>query len=274
MPAMANPAPPVGFLPAAGRGLRFGSSSYYKELYPILFDRRDGAAPPQPRPVCELALRAIRAAGAERCAILVSADKGEFLRVVADGPGLGLALAYVVQSQPQGLPHAVRCAMPWLGGADVVFAMPDNIVLPPRALADVHQARLACGADLMLGVFPVDEPERLGPVELSPSGAVVRIHDKPGVRTWMNSWGVASWSARFTDFVADWDAQRDGAGSAERAIGHAFEAARVAGLGVGAVDFPGGQMHDIGTPHGLRAALRALAQPDVVDAMLGPGLTD
>ncbi len=255
--------PPVGLLPAAGRGVRFGASGYAKELFPLLFEVENDARELEPRPICELALRAIHAAGADRCVTVVSPEKMEVLRVLGQGDSVGMAMAYVVQPLPRGLPHAVRCARPWLGEADVVFAMPDTIFLPPEALADVHARRAETGADVVLGVFPVDEPERLGPVELAADGTVLRVHDKPGDRTHMNSWGVACWSPRFTAFCCAWDEARESEGS-ERALGHAFEAARIEGLTVGAVTFHEGRFLDIGTPQGLRAALAALAAGGVL----------
>ncbi|HET8645820.1 MAG TPA: sugar phosphate nucleotidyltransferase, partial [Vicinamibacteria bacterium] len=133
--------------------------------------------------------------------------------------------------------------------------------------------RRATGADLALGVFPVDEPERLGPVEMDADGRVRRIHDKPPGREWMNSWAVASWSPRFTRFCSEWDARRP-PGGAEPALGHVFEAARADGLAVVAVSFDSGRFLDIGTPQGLRSALRALTDRGILDqvqSVLGLG---
>jgi glucose-1-phosphate thymidylyltransferase len=202
--------------------------------------------------------------------VLVSRDKGDVLRVLGDGRAHGLCLAYAVQPEPRGLPDAVLCASPWLGDDDVVFAMPDTLFSPQTALADVHQHRVATGADLVLGVFPVDEPERLGPVELGVADTVLRIHDKPGPTAHRNTWGVASWSSAFTALCAQREATRQvtaAPGDPEPALGEAFEAARAEGLDVRAVYFPAGRFLDIGTARGLRAALDALATGAVI---LGP----
>jgi glucose-1-phosphate thymidylyltransferase len=241
--------------------VRFGASGYAKELFPLLFEGAGETL--EPRPICELALRAIRAAGADRCVAVVSPEKVELLRVLAQGLEVGMSLAYVVQPSPRGLPDAIRAAGPWIRDRDVVFAMPDTVFMPTGALAEVHAARTTAGMDLMLGVFPVAEPKRLGPVEIGADGSVLRVHDKPPTTALANSWGVASWSPRFTDFCVAWEEVRAGA-SEERALGHVFEAARVAGLSVGARFFEGGQFLDIGTPQGLRAALAALATQGVL----------
>ncbi len=254
---------PVGFLPAAGRGVRFGSSGYAKELFPLLFETgSDDKGALEPRPISELALRAIRNAGAERCVTVVSPEKLEVVRVLGASQN-GMSLAYVVQPEPRGIPHALAHARPWLEGEDVVFAMPDTIFLPTDALARVHEERVAAGADVVLGVFPTDEPERLGPVEIGADGKIVRIEDKPQNPKNANTWGLASWSPRFTSFCCDWALAHD-RDAKESAIGYAFEAARVAGLDVRARFFESGRFLDIGTPHGLREALSALVTHGVL----------
>jgi glucose-1-phosphate thymidylyltransferase len=267
-------APLVGLLPAAGRGVRFGSSGYIKELFPLLFTSDSDDRLLEPRPLCDLALRAIRSAGAERCLVLVSPEKTEVLRVLGAGAGVDLSLAYVIQAEPRGLPHVVRCARSWLGGADVVFAMPDTIVLPPDALRRVHEFRLGTGADLTLGVFPVEEPERFGPVEVAPDGSILRILDKPPHREVTTVWGVCAWSAVFTDFCAEWDANAERERPAERVFSNAFDSARKTGLKVNACAFADGVYLDIGTPRGLREALRSLTERGVLEqvqaALAGP----
>lgn len=263
--------PLCGLLPAAGRGLRFGASGYAKELFPLLWQSGEVLAP---RPICDLALRAIRRAGATRCAVIVSPHKPEVLQVLGAGGEVDLALAYLVQDEPAGLPHAVRCAVPWLGESDVLLALPDTVVLPEDALFQVYARQRASGADVVLGVFPVEEPERLGPVEFDADGRVLRVLDKPDKSPVRNSWALASWSPRFTSFCAAWDAAAEARGRRERVLGHAFQAAHEAGLRVEAVFFPAGLFLDIGTPHGLSAALRVLAAEGMLlaeQALLVPG---
>jgi len=242
----------TGLLPAAGMGRRLGTHGFIKELFPLI-ERRAGELL-EPRPVCDFTLERLAAAGATRTVVVIAPHKGELLRML-EGKRHGMALAYAVQSAPDGLPHAIRCAAPWLGTDDVVLGLPDTVVFPTDAMARARARLTADGADLVLGVFPVDEPERLGPVDVAPDGTVRRVLDKPGHREIPNSWGIAAWSARFTEFVCRWDEAQSARAPGERVLGHAFEAARVAGLGVRAELFADGRMIDIGTPAGLRHAL-------------------
>jgi glucose-1-phosphate thymidylyltransferase len=248
----------VGLLPAAGKGSRLWPYRYPKELYPVALVPAPDGRGVHPHPVCQYALEAMHLAGAAQAVVVVSDEKFEMLRLLGDGAHLGLSLCYVHQREARGLPAAIACASPWLGTADVVMALPDTLVLPVDALKRVHEARRLQGRDLMLAVFPTLEPERLGPVEIGPDGAVDRIHDKPGHRQIMNTWGMLAWSHAFTEFCCAWDARLTEAGTAEGVLGHAMEAARAEGMAVGAVAFEDGAFADIGTPQGLADTVRLL----------------
>ena len=67
-----------------------------------------------------------------------------------------------------------------------------------HALRRAHEFRLRTAADLTLGVFPVEEPERFGPVEVAPDGSILRILDKPPHREVATVWGVCAWTAAFS----------------------------------------------------------------------------
>jgi glucose-1-phosphate thymidylyltransferase len=248
----------VGLLPAAGRGSRYSGGTAIKELHPVPLIGPAPGGPPPARPVCELALEAIIGAGAEDCAIVISPDKLEIPRVLGTGPRHGVALSYFVQPEPFGVPNAVREVAAWLGARDVVLAFPDTVHFPTDALAQLHRRRLADGKEIMLGVFPVSMPEALGPVEFAGDRTVLRVHDKPRDPPVKNSWGLASWSARFTAFCAAWDEREARCNPGERALGHAFEAARQAGFRIGAQFFADGAFGDIGTAEGLSQSLAIL----------------
>ncbi len=250
----------VGLLPAAGQAMRLRPYRSPKELFPLLLKEDGDPNRALPAPVCRFSLDALRVANAERCFVVISDGKGELVRVLGDGEDVGVPIAYVVQREPLGLTHVVRTAARWLGDADVLFALPDTVIFPTDALKRLHEHRVAAGADLALGVFPTEEPERLAPVEIV-DGAVVRIHDKPKVAPVRNTWGVLSWSARFTKFCAGWDENR---GDAPGILSDAMEAARVAGFGVTALELEDGVFRDVGTPEGLASTMRLLAERGLV----------
>ncbi len=255
-------ASPVGLLPAAGQGSRYSFPASLKELHPIPVRTSDPARLRETRPVCEFALDALARAGAERCGIVVAPTKTAIARALGNESRHGLALTYIVQPSPLGVPNAVVAAASWVGERDVLLALPDTVHFPDDALHEVHVQRLRDRADVMLGVFPVSAPADLGPVDFLADGTVLRVYDKPHTCPVRNSWGLASWSARFTAFCVSWDAREARRSTEERFIGETFEAARQAGLRVHARFFPGGGFGDVGTPAGLTESMDLLRRRD------------
>lgn len=249
---------PVGFVPAAGRGTRYCGAHAIKELHPLRLASREPGGEPETRPICALALEAIATAGAERCIIVISPDKVEIQRALGERTKGGMDLSYVVQRTPSGIPRAVGLARGLLAGRDVVLALPDTVHVPCEALLEVHRRRLAERADVMLGVFPVADPSAFGPVEFHTDGTVRRVLDKPAAPAPFNTWGVASWSPRFTEFCTSWDEEASRRSGGERVLGDAFDAARLGGLRVRACAFPAGGFGDVGTSTGLADVLEIL----------------
>lgn len=238
----------VGLLPAAGLGTRLWPYKGPKELLPVLRQRGGAPLEVEPVPVCYFALEAMRDAGVQRCVVVVSEAKTEIIRTLGDGHQLSMELAYVVQREPLGLTNVVRTAAPWLGDARVMFALPDTILSPRDALLRMTQKE----ADVVLGVFPSDEPERLAPVELDPQGAVLKVHDKPENPPAQNTWGAMLWSSRFTDFCTAWDQKPERSG----VLSHAVEDAKAQGMSLEACVFERGRFLDMGTPLGLAQTLQ------------------
>lgn len=243
--------PPIGVIPAAGLGSRLAPLGYPKELLPIIYTVDAGRA--VPRPVVLASLEQMHRAGITQCIIVVAEWKLELVRVLGESAA-GVALSYVVRSVPRGLADAAAAPAPWLADRDVCLALPDTLVAPDDAIARVRAAKDDSLADLVLGVFPTDEAERLGPVRVRADGVVLEVLDKPAATDLRNTWGVAIWSPRFGEFLHDALAREDSV-----VLGDVFHRAAGAGLAVRAVAFPEGRFIDVGTPEGLAAALRSSA---------------
>ncbi len=233
-----------------------------KELFPLLIAGGADGRTATPYPICKFAFDGLAAAEVDRCVVVISESKHETIRVLSDGADYGVPLGYVVQPDPKGLTNVIACARKWIADDDVLFAMPDTVIFPTDALASLHHARKAAGADLMLGVFETDEPARLAPVEYEADGTVIAIHDKPDDPPVANTWGILSWSPAFTALCSDWDAARTS--EAEGVLSHAMEAAREAGLDVRAHPIEGGIFRDVGTPKGLTETMHLLAERDLI----------
>lgn len=219
----------VGILPAAGLGTRLGSR-VCKELLVVDFDGQ------RPVTAAEHALDAFADAGADRAIVVVADHKLELVRVL--GPGDRLPIAYVHRA-PRGLADAVAAALPWVGDETVCLALPDTRFRPADAVARVHDELVASGADLVLGVFPTERPEALGPVRVD-DGVVREVLDKPASTELRNTWGVAAWGPRFSALLSNTDT--------DASIGLVFDDAVKSGLVVRALEFADGHYLDVGDP--------------------------
>jgi glucose-1-phosphate thymidylyltransferase len=245
--------PPVGLIPAAGLGTRLLPLAYPKELLPITYTDEDGHL--VPRPVLQASLDQLRRADVRECVIVIAEWKLELVRVFGDGAAVGVSIAYVVRGVARGLADALDAATPWLRERDVCLTLPDTIVSPDDALARVRAEHERSDADLVLGVFPTDHPEQLGPVRVAGDGNVTEVLDKPASTDLRNTWGMAIWSPRFSELLAR--AVAAAPDDAKPVLGAVFQRAVDAGLRVRAVWFPDGHFIDVGTTAGLAEALRA-----------------
>jgi glucose-1-phosphate thymidylyltransferase len=240
----------IGIIPAAGIASRLGPLGYPKELLPIAYVADESGGPLRPLPVIEASFRQLRDAGIDRCVVITSDRKTELVRYVGGGGAIGLDVAFLLQTRPDGLAAAVALAAPWTQGCNACLLLPDTIVRPADALRQVRTAFEAAQADLVLGVFPTARPQELGPVRFGADMRVIEVLDKPQATDLQNTWAMAIWGPRFTALL-----QARVSGGEAASLGEVFHDAIGAGLKVMAVWFPQGQFHDVGTPRGLTAAL-------------------
>lgn len=233
----------VGVIPAAGLGSRLALPGYPKELLPIAYVA-EGAVM-RPMPVIEASLRQLVGAGVARALVVISDRKPELMKYL--GGALGLDIAFLNQAQPDGLTGAVALAAPWVGGVNCCLLLPDTIVRPANALAELRALFEAENCDLALGVFPTAKPKELGPVRFDGSGRVSEVQDKPAETDLNNSWAIAVWGPRFTAMLAT--------AAKDKPLGAVFQTAVESGLTVRARFFDSGEFHDVGTPRGLTEAL-------------------
>ena len=252
--------PPIGVIPAAGLGTRLAPLGYPKELLPIVYrtipmpgvnpgiSTMDDAGV-MPQPIVIASLEQMQRAGVADCVVVIAESKLEIARVLGERAA-GVALAYVVRSVPRGLADALDATHAWTRDRDVCLSLPDTLIAPDDALARVVAELRGSGADLVLGVFPTEHPEQLGPVRIADDGRVLEVLDKPAKSDVRNTWGIAAWSPRFTALLHDAVAT-----SQTVVLGHVFDRAVKSGLAVRAIAFTDGRFIDVGTPAGLATAL-------------------
>ncbi|MBA2360700.1 MAG: NTP transferase domain-containing protein [Actinobacteria bacterium] len=215
----------VGVVPAAGRATRLQPLPCSKEMVDV------GG-----RPVIEYVVERMRAVGPEEIRVVTRPDKED---VAAHAHLLG---ATVILAEPATAAESFAIGIDDLAPDDtVLLGFPDTVWQPPDGFPQLVHALDA--AEVALGVFESDEPERSDVVTLE-GDRVSSVDVKPEDPDTNLIWGCAA--ARVSALASL---------ARHEELGHLF--AELAGKGhVRAVPFPG-TMVDIGTNAALSRA-RAL----------------
>ena len=249
----------VGVVPMAGRATRLAEIPCSKEILPVepphgAYNDGEGS-----RAVCEYLLAKMHAAGVEHVYIILRDGKWDIPAYLGDGSRAGLRLAYLMMGLPFGTPYSVDQAYPYLQQAIVTFGFPDMVLGPGNMFRNLLEYQRLKHADIVLGLFPADQPEKVDMVEMSSNGKVKRVVIKPQSTDLHTTWGAAVWTPVFTRFMHEFlvSHQKTAEGGAELFMGDIVKAGIKEGLGVYGLQISELPFIDIGTADGLERAVRA-----------------
>jgi glucose-1-phosphate thymidylyltransferase len=259
----------VGLIPAGGEATRISPLPCSKEIYPIGFRQPGEGQGLRPKAVCLYLLEKMRLAGAAKAYIILRQGKYDIPAYLGDGSMLEMHLAYLMMNLPFGAPYTLDQAYPFVQDAMVVFGFPDIIFEPDNAFEQLLSRQSTTRADVVLGLFPTDQPHKMDMVDLDKNGRIRRIVIKPDRTELRYTWIIAVWTAEFTRFMHTYLAAQTSASDIideeqappELFVGDVIRAAIHAGMQVETVLFPEGVYLDIGTPEDLvKAVQQELAQ--------------
>ncbi len=157
-----------GLILSGGKGTR---------LRPITHTSAKQLVPVANKPVLFYGIEAMAAAGITEVGVIVAPATGDEIRAAAgDGSRFGVRLTYIVQDEPLGLAHAVLTGEPFLGDSPFVMYLGDNLL--QGGITDLVEAFRGGGADALILLTPVPDPEHYGVAELE-DGRVIRLVEKP-----------------------------------------------------------------------------------------------
>ena len=157
-----------GVVLCGGEGTRMRPLSYSqpKHLIPIAN-----------RPVIERILASIAAAGITEIGIVVSPSTHEaFEAHLGEGDHFGLRLDYIVQHEPKGLAHAVKCAEPFVGEDTFLLYLGDNLV--QHGVKPIVERYRTADCQAAISLVPVEDPRRFGVARVE-RGRIVKLVEKP-----------------------------------------------------------------------------------------------
>jgi glucose-1-phosphate thymidylyltransferase len=156
-----------GLVLAGGHGTR---------LRPLTFTGNKHMIPIANQPILFYGLKHLAEAGVRDVAVILGPIQEGIRENVGDGSAFGLNVEYIVQGEPKGLAHAVKCAREFLGDDPFVMYLGDNLLQSGVRpfLARYESDRPAA----VVGATPVSHPESYGVVEVS-DGRILSLEEKP-----------------------------------------------------------------------------------------------
>jgi glucose-1-phosphate thymidylyltransferase len=200
----------------------------------------------------------MRLAGVRKVYIVLRQGKWDIPAYLGDGSLLDMHLAYLMMGLPFGAPYTIDQAYPFVQEALVAFGFPDVLFQPDDAFVQLLARQAETQADIVLGLFPSDQPHTADMVDFDESGQVRQILIKPAQTDLTYTWMIAVWTPVFTQFMHDYLANvvTQAPGQKELFVGDVIQAALLQGLPVQTVLFPIGKCLDIGLPENLVKAVR------------------
>ena len=169
----------IGLIPAAGLASRISPLPGSKELYPVGFQETAGNNGPRPKVIAHYLLEKMRLAGISKAYIVLRKGKWDIPAYFGDGAMLDMHLAYLMMNQPFGAPYTVDQAYPYAKDAVIALGFPDIYFEADDAFARLLRKQAESAADVVLGIFPGDQPSKMDMVALDGAGRGSRIEVKP-----------------------------------------------------------------------------------------------
>ncbi len=250
----------IGLLPAAGTATRISPLPCSKELYPVGFHSIGKDQNLRPKVVSHYLLEKYRLAGATKTYIILRSGKWDIPTYFGDGKSIGMDLAYLIMNLPYGPPYSLDQAFSFVQHARIVLGFPDILFQPSDVFQQLIDQQIATNADIVLGLFFAENPQKVDMVELDEKNRVCRIVIKPQATTLKYTWIMATWTPVFTHFMHLYlqGLQQHHVSSYEKELhlGDVIQAAIDQKLVVEKVIFPEGKFLDIGTADDLMRAVQ------------------
>jgi len=155
----------IGLIPAAGQATRISPLPLSKELYPIGFQPIGPNDSLRPKVVCQYLLEKMKLADISNAYLILRSGKWDIPAYFGDGAMLGMNLGYLLMGLPHGVPYSLNQAYPFIQGKMIAMGFPDILFQPKDAFVKLLQRQAQSNAEVVLGLFPTQQPERVGVVD-------------------------------------------------------------------------------------------------------------
>jgi glucose-1-phosphate thymidylyltransferase len=246
----------VGLIPSAGHARRLRNLSCSKEVVPIGYHRDAATGKVTAKPVAQYLVERFKTAGIKNALFIIRAGKWDIPERCGDGSRFDMHFAYLLPRYPYGPPFSVDQAYPYLKERIVALGFPDILFDEDKAFPHILDKLAQDGADVVLGLFPANRPEKSDMVAIDDAHTVQHIEIKPRRCDLKYTWGIAVWKPRFTEYLHNYLGKVVASSRAPRDmhIGDVFISAIGDGLLIKGYTVSEEPYIDIGTPEDLNYA--------------------
>jgi glucose-1-phosphate thymidylyltransferase len=191
----------VGIIPAGGKATRVSPLPCSKEIYPLAFLRDKNGKIESPKVVIQFLLEKMKLAGASEVYIIISKGKWDIPGYLGHGNHLDMNIAYLIQGIPYGAPFTLDQAFPFVQKSTILLGFPDVLFEPEDAYLSLLKKLEETKVDIVLGLFPTENPTKVDMVAIDEFGNIREIVIKPKKTSLKYSWGIAAWQPKFTKFM-------------------------------------------------------------------------
>jgi glucose-1-phosphate thymidylyltransferase len=159
-----------GIILAGGSGSR---------LWPLTLALSKQLVPIYDKPMIYYPLSTLMLAGIRDVLVITTPeDQENFKRLLKDGGGFGIRIAWATQPRPEGLAQAFLIGRDFVGADSVALALGDNIFYG-AGFPDSLQAAAQRRSGATVFAYRVRDPERYGVVEFDRTGRAIGLEEKP-----------------------------------------------------------------------------------------------
>jgi len=195
-------------------------------------------------------------AGITKGIMIIREEKWDIPNTIGNGKCINMEIAYQMLNVSHGTAYTIDQAYPFTNDKIVAIGFPDILFSPDDAYSQILNVLANTEADVVLGLFPVEKPEKVDMVEVNQSNDVTDIVIKPKMSDLKLAWGIAVWKPSFSKFLHEYILTHQHKKSdPEIFIGDVIKLAITQGLSIKAKQVSDEAFLDIGTPDDLSKAI-------------------
>jgi len=246
----------IAIIPAAGKAKRLPAIEYSKEIIPIGYKNPSQKNVEMDKPICFHLMEKFTCAGISKGLMIIREEKWDIPSTLGNGKCVNMEIAYQMLDLPHGTAYTINQAYPFIIDNIVAIGFPDILFSPDDAYSQILNLLSSTEADVVLGLFPADRPEKVDMVEINQINDVTAIVIKPKLSDLKLTWGIAVWKPSFSKFLHEYiNAHQQKKSDPELFIGDVIRQAITQGLSVKAKQVSNDAFLDVGTPDDLAKAI-------------------